>query len=104
MATKRKARSGGVSNSHRHDTKIANKVMEKFWSFEHQFRDKLIVLVVSAFGLVAALTWNKVIEELILELAPGAETLFWRVIAATLITIFAVIVTVVLTSFKPKSQ
>ncbi|MCL4382735.1 DUF5654 family protein [Patescibacteria group bacterium] len=70
-------------------------------SLKHQFVKELLKLVVSGFGLVAALAWNEVIKELVSEyIKPavgGASEIISLLIYALVVTFLAVFITFNLT-------
>ncbi len=49
-------------------------------------------LVISAFGFVAALFWRDAIQQLIAELVPQGQGLFYSMLAAVMATVIAVVV------------
>lgn len=69
---------------------------------------QMVTLASSGFGLVAALAWNNVIQDLvnnhIKPLLPFGGTLFSLFIYAVLITVFAVIITYNLTKVVEKLE
>lgn len=58
--------------------------------------ENLSVLVTSAFGLVAALAWNSAIQQLFRDFLGEADSLPLMFLYALLITILAVIVTILI--------
>lgn len=78
-------------------------------SFRLQFLQSLSALIISAFGLVAALAWNETIKMAIAKLfdTPTDELNIWGLlIYALLVTIIAVAATMIITraTNKLKSQ
>lgn len=72
------------------------KVKTEIQKIQLEFLKTVTSFVVSAFGLVAALAWNKAITELINKyFSPGQSLLSWF-LYAILVTILAVTVTVYL--------
>lgn len=69
---------------------------------------QMVTLATSGFGLVAALAWNNVIQDLvnnhIRPYLPKGSSLFSLLIYATLITVLAVIVTYNLTRIVEKLE
>ncbi|MBI2589929.1 hypothetical protein HYW32_02825 [Candidatus Berkelbacteria bacterium] len=61
-----------------------------------EYLGKIIELVTAAFGLVAALAWNAAIQELIERFYQAGDTLTGKFIYALVITLFAVLITMVL--------
>lgn len=69
-------------------------------SFRLQFLQSLSALIISAFGLVAALAWNETIKMAIAKLfdTPADELNIWGLfIYALLVTIIAVAATMIIT-------
>ena len=62
----------------------------------------MITLVTTAFGLVAGLAWNDAIQELIKKLVGEGSTLTGLFIYAIIVTIIAVIATLVLANIAGK--
>ena len=73
-----------------------------------QFADKLLKLVTSGFGLVAALAWNELIKEVIKQyiepIFGGGSGLISLFIYALLVTFLAVIVTYQLSKIVGKEE
>ena len=86
------------------DTHIANKVIAELTKFERQFKSKMATLIISAFGLVAALMWNDAIKEFLNTLVPEQELLFFKILAAVLVTIVAVFITVIMSWSSSKQE
>ena len=82
--------------------KVVKKVEKDVVSFEKEFMSRLTTLVISAFGLVAALAWNSAIQEwfkqqeLLSSYGPWMYALF--------VTILAVIVTLYVSKLSKKIQ
>ncbi len=68
--------------------------------FKRVFKDNFVTLIVSAFGVVAALSWNEAIKEIVLGLFPAKGPLFAKLYSAVAITIIAIIVTYLLSKLK----
>lgn len=60
---------------------------------EQRFRTSIATLIISAFGFVAALSWNDAIKSAIDTLLPHEKTLIYKFVSAVVITVFAVAVT-----------
>jgi len=72
------------------------RIKKEIQKIQLEFIKTVTSFVISAFGLVAALAWNKAITELINKyFSPGQSLLSWF-LYATLVTILAVTVTVYL--------
>ncbi len=56
----------------------------------------IATLMTTAFGLIAALAWNEAIKAIILQLFPKGDGITGLVIYAVLITIIAVVATVII--------
>lgn len=61
--------------------------------FEQKFKSSIATLIISAFGFVAALSWNDAIKSAIDTLLPQEKTLIYKIISAVAITAFAVFAT-----------
>ncbi|MEK6909454.1 MAG: DUF5654 family protein [Candidatus Aenigmatarchaeota archaeon] len=68
--------------------------------FKRVFKDNFVTLIVSAFGVVAALSWNEAIKEVVLGLFPTKGPLFAKLYSAVAITIIAIVVTYLLSKLK----
>ncbi|KAF6242575.1 hypothetical protein C6988_07835 [Nitrosopumilus sp. b1] len=68
---------------------------EKEPSVREQILDKMSALITAAFGLVAALAWNDAIKAIFKEIFGTSDTLIPMVIYATIVTIIAVILTII---------
>jgi hypothetical protein len=67
--------------------------------------EKITALVISAFGLIAALAWNSAISELFNKVFPLNDgTLIALFIYATVVTIIAVFITIVLAKAIKKEE
>ena len=69
--------------------------------FSKVFKDNLVTLLISAFGLVAALSWNDAIKTAIDVLIPE-RTVAYKFYTAIIITLFSVIVTYFISKFKSR--
>lgn len=88
--------------------KKQNKVIGEASKLKEHFRDQLLQLVTSGFGLVSALAWNEVIKESVNTYirpyfgeSSGVITL---VIYALIVTLLAVLVTYNLSKLSPKKE
>jgi ABC-type siderophore export system fused ATPase/permease subunit len=61
-----------------------------------QIRERIAALLTAAFGLVAALAWNGAIRAIFARVFGTAETIVGMLTYAIVVTIIAVIVTIVL--------
>ena len=57
--------------------------------------DKMSALIIAAFGLVAALAWNEAIKAIFKEIFGDAESIIPMLIYAIVVTIAAVILTII---------
>ena len=69
--------------------------------FRRVFQENFITLIVSALGLVAALTWNDAVKTTIETLIPAQANLVYKYYAAIVVTIIAVTITYFLSKLKP---
>ncbi len=63
---------------------------------ERKFRETFATLIISAFGFVAALSWNDAIKSAIDMLLPQEKTIIIKFLSATFITVLAVIITYII--------
>ena len=70
--------------------------------FRRVFQENFITLIVSALGLVAALTWNDAVKTTIETLIPSQANLAYKYYAAIIVTIIAVTITYFLSKLKPQ--
>lgn len=70
--------------------------------FRKVFRENFITLIVSAFGVVAALSWNDAIKQAILEFFPEKGTLLVKIYTAVAVTILSIFITYLLSKLKTK--
>jgi hypothetical protein len=61
-----------------------------------QVLQTIATLMTTAFGLIAALAWNEAIKAIILELVPKGSGITGLLIYAVLITIIAVVATILI--------
>lgn len=70
------------------------RIKKEVRKIQSEFIKTMTTFIVSAFGLVAALAWNRAITEIIDQyLGPGVGIISW-LLYAILVTILAVLVTV----------
>jgi len=67
--------------------------------FSKVFKNNLVTLLISAFGMVAALSWNDAIKNAIDVLIPG-KTFVYKFYAAITITLFSLIVIYFISKLK----
>ncbi len=73
-------------------------------SFKIQFLESLSALIVSAFGLVAALAWNETIKQAIAAIFESEDDLLGLTIYALLVTVIAVAATMLITRATEKAK
>ena len=73
-------------------------------SFKLQFLQSLSALIISAFGLVAALAWNETIKAVIAAVFGTADDLVGLFIYALLVTVIAVAATMIITRATNKAK
>ena len=73
-------------------------------SFKKEILDKFAALVTAAFGLVAALAWNDAIKAVFKEVFGKADAVGPMLIYAVIVTIFAVILTMVVARAALKAK
>lgn len=66
------------------------------------FRENFATLIISALGLVAALSWNDAIRSTIDTLFPKTGGIIYKYYVAILITIIAVLLTYFISKLKSK--
>jgi thiosulfate reductase cytochrome b subunit len=64
--------------------------------------DKISTLIISAFGLVAALAWNNAIQKIISMFMGVSDQALGLVVYAVIVTLIAVIVTIYMTRLAGK--
>jgi uncharacterized membrane protein len=87
---------------------LEEKLKKEAQEFKKQFADKLLKLVTSGFGLVAALAWNELIKELIKNyIEPvfgGGSGIISLLIYALVVTFLAVLITYQLSKIVKSSK
>lgn len=77
-------------------------IRDQIKSFGKIFQDNFVTLIISAFGVVAALSWNEAIKEVVAGLFPTSGPLFSKVYSAIAITIISIFATYLLSKLKSK--
>ncbi|RDJ31430.1 MAG: hypothetical protein DWQ18_02435 [Crenarchaeota archaeon] len=77
---------------------------EKEPTVREQILDKMSALITAAFGLVAALAWNDAIKAIFKEIFGTSDTLIPMIIYATIVTIIAVILTIIVARAVSKAK
>lgn len=72
--------------------------------FRKVFKDNFVTLIISAFGVVAALSWNEAIKEAVLGLFPSHGQLVAKLYTALAVTIISIFVTYLLSKLKTKDS
>jgi hypothetical protein len=70
--------------------------------FTVAFRENFVTLIISALGLVAALSWNDAIKTSIDTLFPAQGNLIYKFYVAIMVTVISVIITYFLSRAKNK--
>ena len=69
-------------------------------NFTKTFKNNFTTLLISALGLLAALTWQEAIKEAVIKLLPGENTVVYKFYIALTVTIISVTATYFLSKFK----
>ncbi|MBN2203294.1 MAG: hypothetical protein JW700_03880 [Candidatus Aenigmarchaeota archaeon] len=72
--------------------------------FTKAFRENFITLIISAMGLVAALSWNDAIKSAIAALFPAESDLIYKFYVAITVTVMAVVITYFLSRIKTNGK
>ena len=72
-------------------------------NFTKTFRDSSTTLILSALGLVAALSWNDAIKTSIDTLFPDKSNLVYKFYIAIVVTAISVCITYFISKLKPKT-
>ena len=72
--------------------------------FKSEFKKQLLTLVTAAFGLTAALFWNTAIKDTIQHFIPAAETWYWEIATAIVVTVVAVFFIFLLSRFAREGE
>jgi len=70
--------------------------------FTRAFRENFATLIISALGLVAALSWNDAIKTTIDTLFPSVGNVIYKYYVAIIVTVLSVIITYFISKIKPK--
>ena len=70
--------------------------------FTKTFKESFATLIVSALGVVAALSWNDAIKSAIDTLLPSVGNLIYKFYVALSVTIISVVITYFVSKIKPK--
>jgi len=70
--------------------------------FTKAFRENFATLIISALGLVAALSWNDAIKTAIDTLFPTTGNLIYKFYVAIIVTVISVVITYFISKLKPK--
>ena len=77
---------------------------EKSTTLKQEVMDKIAALVTAAFGLVAALAWNDAIKAVFKEVFGKADAVGPMLIYAVMVTIIAVILTIIVARASAKAK
>lgn len=69
---------------------VINSEISKFTKI---FKENFITLIISALGLVSALSWNDAIKSAINTLFPAASDLIYKFYVAVIVTIISIVIT-----------
>jgi len=70
--------------------------------FTKAFRENFATLIISALGLVAALSWNDAIKTTIDTLFPAEKNIIYKYYVAAVVTVISVVITYFISKLKPK--
>lgn len=82
-------------------TIILNNEVSKFTK---AFRENFVTLIISALGLVAALSWNDAIKTTVDTLFPTIGNIIYKYYVAIIVTVISVIITYFITKIKPANK
>jgi len=71
--------------------------------FTRAFRENFATLIISALGLVAALSWNDALKTTIDTLFPSVGNIVYKFYVAIIVTVVSVIITYFISKIKPKN-
>ena len=71
--------------------------------FTKAFRENFATLIISALGLVAALSWNDAIKTTIDTLFPSVGNVIYKYYVAITVTVISVVITYFISKLKPKN-
>jgi len=83
---------------------MADEPKEESVPLKVEILDKIAALVTAAFGLVAALAWNEAIKAIFKEVFGTAEAIGPMLIYAIVVTIIAVILTIIVARAASKAK
>lgn len=72
--------------------------------FKVQLLEAMSSLIIAAFGLVAALAWNEAIKALVAKLFDTGDGLLGLVVYAVIVTVLAVVMTILITRAIKKAK
>ncbi len=97
-----------MENDEKHKPKIHERLTKEVLMFRKAFSKKLLDLMTSGFGLIAALAWNEFIKDLIDQYIQPffgqSSGLISKLIYAVFITLLVVFVTYNLSKFGEKKS
>jgi hypothetical protein len=71
-------------------------------NFTKTFSESFTTFIMSALGVVAALSWNDAIKTAIDTLFPDKSNIIYKFYVAFVVTVIAIVITYLLTKIKPK--
>jgi len=74
---------------------MSNQKKRKGSELAKQVREKIAALITAAFGLIAALAWNGAIRAIFAKVFGDSDTIVAMLIYAVVVTIIAVIATII---------
>lgn len=77
-----------------------SKLNHELITFSKKFRENFTTLIISSFGVVAALTWQDMIKTAINEFFPQQSVVVYKLYVAVVVSVIAIIVTYFLSKFK----
>lgn len=75
---------------------MSNQKKRKGSELAKQVREKIAALITAAFGLIAALAWNGAIRAIFAKVFGDPDTIVAMLIYAVVVTIIAVIATIII--------
>lgn len=82
----------------------ASKIKDISKDIKIEFLSRSITIIIAGLGLITVLAWDEALKDLYKELVHGSESLLGKFGYALIITLIAVIVTVVLTKLLAKRK
>ncbi|MEM4255225.1 MAG: DUF5654 family protein [Candidatus Norongarragalinales archaeon] len=83
---------------------VVPKIILQQKEFQREFSKQLVVLITGAFAFTAALFWNTAIKNTITRFIPTAESWYWEIFIAAVVTAIAVIATYFISKFASRME